>query len=462
MERFRLKTSLFVLATVVFFACKKDHDAKPVPPVSPPEYMVDTIVPNGNEQYLTKGSDYIFDQNSLHTFEINLPASQLKKINENPAAEQYVAGTLTFEGEKISPIGIRYKGSIGAFVGCLSGPDAGNPSGYKTCTKLSMQLKINWLDPDSKFYGLKKIQLHSQNQDPSQMHERLAYYLFRAMGVPAPRSVHARVIVNGQYMGLFALTEEVDGRFTRENFDDGTGNLYKEIWPLDMNGLPFSESTYLSHLETNEDENPTASMIRGFAQAIANSTPDNIQAIITDRMKLEEIIAYAVVDRTIRVDDGPFHWYCWGGNCSSHNYFWYEEPTKNTLHLIPWDMDNAFENIISNENPVIPIADAWGETRNNCQPFPYGSFQFMQRSAECDRLTAGWASFEDEYNAQLLYFKTEILAPENINPLLHEWETQILDATTEASAVHGDAIPVADWSYALSKLKNQLEYARSH
>lgn len=462
MKQLKLKTTFFLFATLFFVACKKDPYVKPLPPVVIPEYKVDTIIPAGNEQYITKGSDYIFDQNSLHTFEINLPVSQLKKLDANPAAEQYVAGTLTFEGEKISPIGIRYKGSIGAFVGCLSGLDAANPSGYKTCTKLSMQLKINWLDPDSKFYGLKKIQLHSQNLDPSQMHERLAYYLFRVMGVPAPRSVHARVIVNGQYMGLFALTEEVDGRFARENFDDGMGNLYKEIWPLDMNGLPFSESTYLSHLETNEDESPTANMIRGFAQAIANSTPDNIQAIIMDRMKLEEIIAYAVVDRTIRVDDGPFHWYCWGGNCSSHNYFWYEEPTENTLHLIPWDMDNAFENIISNENPVIPIADAWGETRNNCQPFPYGGFQFMQRSAACDRLTAGWASFEDEYEDMLVHFKTEVLAAENINPLLDVWVAQVRDATTEASAAHIDAITVVTWDNAIDKLKGQLEYARNH
>lgn len=72
-----------------------------------------------------------------------------------------------------------------------------------------MQLKINWLDADAKFYGLKKIQLHSMNQDNSPMRERLAFWLFRAMGVPAPRSVHARVVINGQYVGLFALTEEV-------------------------------------------------------------------------------------------------------------------------------------------------------------------------------------------------------------------------------------------------------------
>ena len=61
---------------------------------------------------------------------------------------------------------------------------------------------------------------------------------FREMGVPAPRSVHARLIINGQFNGIYALTEQIDGRFTRENFDDGTGNLYKEIWPITNSGVP--------------------------------------------------------------------------------------------------------------------------------------------------------------------------------------------------------------------------------
>ena len=45
---------------------------------------------------------------------------------------------------------------------------------------------------------------------------------FSEKGVPAPRSVHARLFINGEYNGIFALTEQIDGRFTRENFEDGT------------------------------------------------------------------------------------------------------------------------------------------------------------------------------------------------------------------------------------------------
>ena len=124
-----------------------------------------------------------------------------------------------------------------------------------------MKVKINWEGREEKFFGLKKIQLHSQNLDDSQMRERLAYWLFREMGVPAPRSIHARLLINGEYVGLFALTEQIDGRFTRYNYDDGKGNLYKEIWPITENAQPQSEQTFLSNLKTNEDDNPSVELI---------------------------------------------------------------------------------------------------------------------------------------------------------------------------------------------------------
>ena len=87
-------------------------------------------------------------------------------------AKEYVEGMLIFNKDTLSPVGIRYKGAIGAFAGCLSGKDFFNPSGEKICTKLSMKIKINWEGRKDKFYQLTKLQFHSQNIDPSQMHER--------------------------------------------------------------------------------------------------------------------------------------------------------------------------------------------------------------------------------------------------------------------------------------------------
>jgi len=452
------RLSLFILSFVILiiFSCEEES----VPFVADDE--IETTIPTGNEKYLTSNSDYIFNQESLHTFELTIPESSLNKIDADPAKEEYVEGSLTFEGESLSPIGIRYKGSVGAFVGCLSGSDWTNPSGYKKCTKLSMKIKINWLDSDHTFYGLKKLQFHSQNLDPSQMRERLGYWLFREMGVPAPRSVHARLIINGEYIGVFALTEQIDGRFSRYHFDNGKGNLYKEVWPLDMYGQVQQDEVYLRNLKTNEDENPRVEMIKGFAQEISTADSEFLKEVIRQWMNVEEIIAFAVVDRTIRNDDGPFHWYCDNGNCSNHNYYWYEEPVANKIHLIPWDLDNAFENIIKNANPVTPIADDWGEITANCDPFRYELFSIQQRSAACDKLTAGWVSFIEEYDQIKMQFIDGPFSESRVNNQLDTWEAQIRASTLEASEEHNDAHSIAEWESGLRKLKESLTFARQN
>ena len=419
-----------------------------------------TTTAGGNLSALTADdSGYIFDQERLHTFELTLSDEALAQIDRNPSAEEWVLGSLTFEGETIDRVGIRYKGSIGAWVGCLSDPDWSDPSGHKVCTKLSMKVKVNWDDSNREFHGLRRLQLHSMNLDPSQMHERLGYWLFREMGVPAPRSVHARLIVNGTYVGVFALTEQIDGRFTRHNFDDGTGNLYKEVWPLHA-GYVTGDLFFVEALKTNEDENPSIELIKNFGSEVKAAGPDGAAEVVDRWMDVDEVLAWAVVDRTIRNDDGPFHWYCFG-ECRPHNYYWYEEPTAGTLHLIPWDLDNAFQNIVKDSNPVTPVADAWGEITRDCQRFGYGDWGLLQRSAACDPVFAAWATFDDDYRRLLDEFLDGPFAEELVTAQVEAWVAQIADATTEAAAAHDDAVSVRKWTGAVDELLAALDHARS-
>ena len=462
---FRNITLFFLFAMLLLSSCGKEgSDPNPEESGGGPssEFVVPTVIPNGDENYLTTNSDYIFDQEKLHTFKLIIPNSAYDRINNDPAAEIYVECMLVFEGDTISPVGVRYKGSIGAFVNCLSGNNVFNPSGSKTCTKLSMKVKINWKDREENFFKLKKLQFHSMNNDPSQMRERLGYHLFREMGVPGPRAVHARLVINDEFVGVFALVEQVDNRFVKYNFDDDEGNLYKEVWPLTMDGFPQSNVTYLSALKTNEDDNPSVEIIRNFAEQLSTAGSSEVNAIVEEHMDIEKIISYAVVDRTIRHDDGPFHWYCSGGGCSSHNFFWYEEPTAKKLHLIPWDLDNAFENIQFDANPVTPIADDWGETRNDCAPFSYGGFGLQQWSAACDKLTQSWTSYESVYCQKKQELIGNTMSESSTQTLLDTWENQIRTATVEADARHDDAISVGTWQGAMDRLKDQLDFARNN
>ena len=105
--------NFFYIALLVLISCSSKTDSN----VSD-NFHIPIIQPKGSEQYLQLGSDYIFNQDSLHTFELIIPEKSLAKIDNDPAAEEYVEGMLIFNKDTLSPVGIRYKGAVGAFVGC--------------------------------------------------------------------------------------------------------------------------------------------------------------------------------------------------------------------------------------------------------------------------------------------------------------------------------------------------------
>ena len=461
-----IRASVFLIL-LFFWACSKDPQVitNPNDPSDPSEqfdFEVPVITPTGDEKYLNESSDYIFNDDVLHTFEIRLPEANLAFLDNDPAREEYTEAALIFEGDTISPIGMRYKGSVGAFVNCLSGSDIFNPSGSKICTKLSIKLKMNWLESSNKFFGLKKLQFHSMNLDQSQFHERLGYYLFREMGVPAPRCVHARLVINGKFVGLFTLVEQIDGRFTKYNFNNGDGNLYKEVWPLTNKGQVTSDQTFMNGLKTNEDENPNFNIIRSLGINMRNAQESQYLNELSNWMNIEESLAYCAVDRTIRHDDGPFHWYCNGSNCTNHNFYLYEDPVQEKVHLVAWDLDNAFENIRTNSNPVTPVADEFGNTSNNCMPFPYGAWSLQQWSASCDPIFKALSQDMILYEQKLSELKQGPMSEANVDALIEKWSEQILSSLEDADLFYSDAISVSEWNNAVMNLKADLAYARNN
>jgi spore coat protein CotH len=454
LKKFYKLLVLSTLGVVIIVSCSKEDRPTPIQSVIPKDDLPN-IKPRGNENYLKQNSEYVYDQEKIRTYELIIPKDNLAKIDGNPILEEYVEGALVFEGDTISPVGVRYKGSIGAFGGCLSDPDWGHPAGRKVCEKLSMQIKINWNDRKERFFDLNKLQFHAQNYDKSQLRERLAYWLFGQMGVPSPRTVHARLIINKKYSGLYGLVEEIDNRFAEYFYKEGKGNIYKEVWPI------------LEALKTNEEEQ-NINVIKEFGQAIAASNPSNSKDVVRKYMKIDELLSYIIVDRAIRHDDGPFHWYCSDetvNSCENHNYYWFEDKKNKKMHLIPWDMDGTFEQVLLTSNPYTGMADKLGQISNNCLPFNFGAGR-RQRSATCDKLTAAWLGFGQEYNTIKKDFQTNFVANDKILFQLNTWAKQIEPFIMEADQIHNKGIDkeiskktttVIVWENARNALRSQVK-----
>jgi len=400
----------------------------------------------------TDEAAYIYDQSALRAYELRIAPADLARIDADPQKEEYVAGTLIFEGKEYGPVGVRYKGSVGGFIGCIATGTMppGVAANAKTCSKLSMKVDFDWQTPAVEFYGLRKLQFHAMNRDPSMLKERLGYTMFRQFGLPAPRSVHARLTINGEFVGLFALVEQIDGRFTRSRFTEGgKGNLYKEAWPVYAATLAVNEAYLRAHLETNKDENPSFAPMLDFSAALQASDVSGLPDTIAEYADVDAIMRYVAVDRTIAHDDGPFHFYCGTGVCANHNFYWYQEAGAPRVWLVVWDLDSSF-NLI---NTTTTISFPWDDTSMQCLPRSYPPALLPMLPPQCDKLGLGLASLQQPYVDAVKEFLAGPFQAEPIEKMLSDWEAQVAPSVDEAAKAHTDAVTVTQWQEATAALR---------
>lgn len=400
---------------------------------------------------------FLFDQTVLREYLLDIAPADLASIDADPRAEQYVPATLTFEGQSYA-VHARYKGSIGGFRGCVGGGGF-NASGPKSCTKLSMKVAFDQLDRERRFHGLRKLQFHAMVRDPSMLKERLGYSIFREQGLPAPRAVHARLVINGALSGLYTLVEQIDGRFTRSRFTEGgEGNLYKEAWPIDLSRVAVTDAELRPSLQTNEDENPSLDTMLRFGQALEAASLQELPDVLSRFTDRDALMRYTATDRTLAHDDGPFHWYCGGelGSCSNHNFYIYEEQREDRLWLVAWDFDSIF----NLDNAVTTIAFSWDDTSLGCSPVVRPPAMLPIPPPSCDKLTLGLATMQAQYLDEVRALLDGPFAHEPVERKLTAWEAQIEPVVLEAASLHADAVSLDAWRLERAALRAAIEALR--
>ena len=391
----------------------------------------------------------VFEQEALRVYDITVASTDLARIDQNPGAEEYIPGSMAVDGSPIGEIGFRYKGSIGAFLSpCTATTSVGKATGAKT-GKCSIKVAFDHVDPAMRYQGLKKLNFHAMNQDPSMLRERLAYSLFREMGIAAPRAMHARVNINGKFEGLFIAVEQIDGRFTRSRFGDGgKGNLYKEVWPMHD-----SPDVYQAALETNEDDSPVLERIVNFAAAVKQGS-----AAVEGHLDRAYMARYLAADRVMANDDGSAHWWCLAigqgnnpGGVGNHNYYWYEEELAGRFWLIPWDTDSSL-----GATNFVRVLPEW-RTKAPCMC----AGNPPQRPTSCDPLFSIWAEWNTDYESAVDEFLSGPFASSRVEDKIARWSAQIRPAVAEAAG-HNGAPAVATWELAGTFLRLALDSLRQN
>ncbi len=397
-------------------------------------------------------SGYVFDQDFMRTYYIEVEDSiwNWLQIKENTLKEEYVPARFIHKGIDYGEVGLRYKGAVGTLDLCF------DEQGNRICPKLSLKIRFNKYNSNTRFYGLKKINLHSMNKDATMMHERLSYLLFQEMGIYSPRAVHCMVYINGEYEGVFVTIEQIDGRFTKNRFPAfGDGNLYKEKWP----GTE-SEHYYLEGLKTNDqpEDNPDVSKMYMFSKDLNSMSDENFIESITDWIDLNYMMRYIAVDRATINWDGIMAWYTGDGWLGNHNYYWYEEEIPNGKYwIIPWDLDNTF----ARPDPMHESAGVprWNAERTDCEKRQvFGEYSYVRPPA-CDHFTGMLA--QNAWDLYVYYGEKFLGGPFSSDSMLHKldrWEAQIDSAAKKDPNIEG----YSEWQRNFKSLRSAIPYFREY
>jgi spore coat protein H len=408
----------------------------------------------------------VFNDNTLLSYYITIPDAEYARLMDMSTLVQngsevnkdrYVPVALRVGDTALPAVGLRFKGSHSIYSCVVDGvrqsridPLFGN---IDVCQRFSLKIDFNKYNADYRLDGLKKLNLQSMSSDPTKMHDRLAYSLFREMEIVAPRAVHARVYINGTYHGLFAAVEQVDGRFTANRYPEyGDGNLFKSVWPSlivpeELQAFYTYEGTVSDALKTNDaPETADVSDFLAFGEAAKQVTESNINALMSPWLDFDYLARYLVVDRAITNFDGVASFY-WGMN---FNYYWYHEEATGRFTLIPWDMDKTFLlpepnmwflNSATPASDVMPLCTPvnmpnWNVVSSSCDmhictfdPVPHVYTEYPMMPLDCDPLLKGLRA--EVYGRQKQLAQTFMEGPfskESLTEKLNQWDTQIAAA----------------------------------
>jgi hypothetical protein len=385
----------------------------------------------------------LFEVDHVPQFEFTLPDDQWKLLLANAAKEQYAQAQARYEDQSAGIIGLRFKGSIGTLANCF------DKTGKLICAKLSFNLNFEKYDSNNRFFGLKRLNLHSMVNDPTKLHERIAYDLYQLSGIKAPRSSWANVKVNGKSYGLYSMVEEVDDRFTADRWPgNGNGNLYKEAWPKT------TESAYYDQaLKTNKDTGKHDAII-AFAGDLANSNSANLSAALGKWTDLPTMARYMAVDDAIVNCDGITAMYCadeTGLPWNNHNYYFYQEQNRDVFWLIPWDMDGTLAPCTS--YAAVPH---WNTPPVNCgRNDPVWGHAWVKEPG-CDRLFQAIAKDRTDYQAAVDQLLAGPFSEQTILKKIDLWSKFIHDSEVADPTAEGEV----SWTSAVKELKATLPLLR--
>lgn len=265
-------------------------------------------------------ADALFNENAVQTIRLTMAPADWQTLRDRYLENIWFPATFEWEGNRVDNVGVRSRGFAS-----------------RSPIKPGLKITFSHFVRGQQFLGLTSIDLKNVVFDPTMMKNRLAKKVFQAREFVAPRIVHARVYVNGEYRGLYELQEAVNKAFLRSRFSDDRGNLYKvairNVFGYYFEWLGPDPGAYIPDLfkpETNETSLDPSALI-GLIDAINNSTDGGFIDAVGRYIDWDTLLSFLATDNALAESDGLI------GDYGTNNYYLYQFDGTTKFTLIPDD-----------------------------------------------------------------------------------------------------------------------------
>lgn len=282
-----------------------------------------------NAQQVRPDDGYLFDDTVVPRIDVFLSQDSLD-IMLTPANvrsnHEYISTCIVRKGDQIDTIenvGLRLRGNSS-----------------RLADKQSFKLSFNTYEKGRKYNGVEKLNLNGEHNDPSIVRAKLAWDFFADAEVPSARVNHVRLYINDEYRGLYLNVEHIDEEFVKKRFENTDGNLFKCLWPANLNYINGNPESYkfinngrrAYDLKTNVSEDDYSGLA-DLIWRLNSSVTNNFQC------KIEEVLDVNSVLKAMAIDMLTSNW---DGVINQNNFYLYEDLSNGIFHWIPYDTDNTF------------------------------------------------------------------------------------------------------------------------
>ena len=156
----------------------------------------------------------LFRDDIVPRIDITTNPDSLKLIvdkNDIWSEHEYIADFIFDNGrvrDTLKKIGFRLRGNTSRFS-----------------QKKSFKVSFNTYEKGRKYYGVEKLNLNGEHNDPSIVRTKLSCDLAKKIGIISSRANHVKLFINGNYYGLYIIVEHIDEEFVKLRFGNNDGRI---------------------------------------------------------------------------------------------------------------------------------------------------------------------------------------------------------------------------------------------